>query len=362
MNKLSTTQSQQYPLLQALAGERADRTPIWFMRQAGRYLPEYRALRTKHALLKMMCEPELAAEITLQPIRRFDLDAAIIFADILTPLMSLGVDLDFIDGEGPRLGLKKAANGAPVLVPQDTPVADFTCQALSRVRKELAGTKTALIGFCGAPFTSAAYLLEESIGSRKDLATTKKFMRSEPLAWKSLQKTLVDHLSRYLLEQVEAGAQAVQIFDSWIGGISPSEFEQSILPHLVTLVANVRKKSPVPIIYFGLANHGHLSLLSQLGVNCIGVDWTIKLTAAHGLLEKNITLQGNLDPTLLLPGNDLGLRAAVEAVLEDAEQLSSFVFNVGHGLQPTTQIGAIEAVIQIVRTSQQGAMRAISHR
>jgi uroporphyrinogen decarboxylase len=163
------------------------------------------------------------------------------------------------------------------------------------------------------------------------------------------------HLSRYLLEQVESGAQAVQIFDSWIGGISPYEFETSIFPHLQELVAHFRRSSNVPIIYFGLANHGHLPRLAELGVNCIGVDWTLRLSLAQKLVGRDITLQGNLDPTLLLPGNDKNLEQETRQILQDASTLPAHIFNVGHGVQPTTQISAIERVLKIIRQEEQGS-------
>ena len=338
------------PLLEALSGKKPKRTPVWFMRQAGRYLPEYRELRSKHSLLNLMTSPELAAEITLQPIRRFDIDAAIVFADILTPLVSLSVSLDFVDGEGPKLSLPSDINGfIKTAKPCSRDVAPFTIETLKLVKKELISKNIPLIGFCGSPFTVAAYLIEGESPEKKKLQKTKEFMRVNPSQWHALMSLLTTHFGVYLLESANAGADAVQIFDSWIGGLSPYDFSEFVLPHVQNLVKQVRTQSNIPIIYFGLGNIGHFNLLSDLEINAVGVDWSTSLSTARRIINRPLTLQGNLDPSVLLIEDKKIVTDAVHSVMLDASSCESHIFNVGHGVTPATRIDAIQYAIEEVR-------------
>jgi uroporphyrinogen decarboxylase len=334
-------------LLAALRGQRGQRPPLWFMRQAGRYLPEYRALRQRHKMLDLMRTPELAAEVTLQPLKRFEFDAAIIFADILTPLIDMGVGLDFVEGVGPRLS--SAADPvemvAALRIPAPQEVAAYTIEALRLVRAELPQSKS-LLGFAGAPWTLAAYLLEKSPSEDPTLERLKKFAREDPAgAYTSLCEKLCSMLVGYLSQQVRAGVDAVQLFDSWVGALSPAEFRELAAPWITRVIKDLRQQVRCPIIYFSTMSAGLLPELATLGADALSVDWRVSLGRLphYGV---NVA-QGNLDPTLLY-SDSARLSREVQRVLEEGRLLKGHIFNLGHGILPTTPIENVARVVEQV--------------
>jgi uroporphyrinogen decarboxylase len=337
--------------LSTLTGvKRSAETPIWLMRQAGRYLPEYRALREKNSMLQMVMTPELACEVTLQPLRRFPLDAGIIFADILTPLIGMGAQLDFKKGEGPVIE-NPVRSGAAIEALRVTPPEEsvaYTLAAIRLVVRELRG-KTPLIGFCGAPFTLASYLVEGH--SPGDFQYTKALMVGEPKLWHTLQTKLVELSANYLVAQVEAGCQALQIFDSWLGSVGPREYDEFVAPYLSQLVSSVRDRVKVPIIFFATGVAALFPRLSALNVDAFGVDWRISLPDARDLIGRPVPLQGNLDPQLLTGPWEYVKRSA-EAILAEAQDISGHVFNLGHGILPHTPVENVERLVALVKEAR----------
>lgn len=333
--------------INALKGIRSSETPMWLMRQAGRYLPEYRALREGNTMLQMVMTPELACEVTLQPLRRFALDAGIIFADILTPLIGMGAQLEFRKGEGPVIDnpVRSRADVEGLRVPHPEENVGYTLQAIKLVVRELGG-KTPLIGFCGAPFTLASYLIEGQ--SPGDLQYTKGMMVGEPEAWHVLQSKLAALSADYLVAQAEAGCEALQIFDSWLGYVGPREYDALVEPYLRELVQQVRARTSVPLIFFATGVAGLFPRLSKLNVDVFGVDWRISLAQARGLLGRDVPLQGNLDPQILT-GDWSYVEKSARAILEDASELSAHVFNLGHGILPHTPVVNVERLVELVK-------------
>lgn len=326
-------------LLRALSGEKSISPPIWLMRQAGRYLPEYRALREKAGSFLDLCfNPEWAAEVTLQPIRRFDFDAAIIFADILLIPYALGQDLTFATGEGPKLGaLPKPGQEQPDRL-------DPVYEALRRVRSSLPPDK-ALIGFCGAPWTVACYMIE---GSGGEFARARRFARDERGGFLELLDRLAIASADYLCRQIEAGADAVQIFDSWSGLVASEDFVDFVIAPTRKISAEVKRHFPqVPIIGFPRgAGENCPAYARQTGVDGLGLDQTITLDHAAAL-QNILPVQGNLAPELLVQGG-LPMRQAVTAILQ---RLSGqpFIFNLGHGIVPQTPIEHVTELVRLVR-------------
>ncbi len=334
--------------LDALAGKKTATTPIWLMRQAGRYLPEYRKLREGNSMLQMVMTPELACEVTLQPLRRFPLDAGIIFADILTPLIPMGARLDFKKGEGPVIEnpIRSAADVEKLHEVDPYEGIGFTLNAIKLVTSELGG-KTPLIGFCGAPFTLSCYLIEGQ--SPGDLENVKRFMIAEPKAWDALQKKLVKLSVDYLVAQVESGCSALQVFDSWLGYLGPREYERFVAPYLEDLIAQVKAKVSVPVIFFATSVSGLFPKLSRLKADAFGVDWRISMTQAAQLLGRPTPLQGNLDPQILTCSWEYVERYAKD-ILAEARSLPSHIFNVGHGILPHTPVENVERLVELVKS------------
>jgi uroporphyrinogen decarboxylase len=331
--------------LAAAAREPAAHTPVWFMRQAGRYLPEYRAIREHHTLLEICANPELAAEVTLQPVRRLGVDAAILFADILLPLVPMGLDLVFASGEGPVIR-------NPVRQPEDVAalravdVPDALSSVLEAVRlvRGALDEQVPLIGFAGAPFTVASYAIEG--GSSRHFIEVKRFMYAEPAAWAALMDRLVTILGDYLAAQVEAGAQALQVFDSWAGILSPGDYRRYVLPHSKRLFDRLRTLG-VPTIHFGVDTTALLDLLREAGGDVIGLDWRVPLDEAWVWVGPDRAVQGNLDPVALFaPRRELEDR--VRDILRRAEGKPGHIFNLGHGLLPTTPVDQVRAVVDLV--------------
>ncbi len=331
--------------LKACRGEDVDCTPIWFMRQAGRYMQEYRKLRENHSLLELCTTPDLAKEVTLQPIRRFDLDAAIIFADILLPLKSMGVGFDFVKGKGPVIH-------QPIRTPADVeklhagdPEEDLKCvlETLGLVRSEL-DPKIALIGFAGAPFTVASYMIEG--GYSRNFLHTKLLMYSHPEAWKRLMETASEIMARYLAAQIEAGAQVIQLFDSWVGCLEPEDYRRYVLPYSQKIFSRLKSYS-VPLLHFGTGTTTLLELMKEAGGTVMGVDWRISLKEARSRLGSDTPIQGNLDPVSLFAPPSF-LEEKVDQVLEQADGHPGHIFNLGHGILPETPVENVEAVVQWV--------------
>lgn len=317
--------------LRAARCEPVDTTPVWFMRQAGRYMAEYRELRKGHTMLELCKNPELACEVTLQPLRAHKVDAAILFADILLPLEPMGAPFEFAAGEGPVVHdpIRSAADVARLRVCDPDDGLGYVLEAIRLIRREIDG-KIPLIGFAGAPFTLASYLIEG--GKSSQYIKTKRLMFSEPRVWQELMEKLSEVVRRYLVAQVASGAQAIQLFDSWVGALSPEDYENSVEPYVSHILQDVMKLG-VPVIHFGTGTTTLLELQKRAGGTVIGVDHRLSLSEASRRLGPNVALQGNLDPMLLLaPWEVLRLRA--EKVVEEGKRLPGHIFNLGHGIVP----------------------------
>ncbi len=316
------------------------------MRQAGRYMPEYRELRTKYSILELIKDPVLACEVTMQPINAFDLDAAIIFADILPPLEGMGLELEFLKGEGPVIHnpVRTAKAVGQLVLPEPRETLSFTLEAIKLVRKELEPRGIPLIGFSGAPFTLASYAVEG--GASKNRIEVKKLMWNEPVAWHSLMNKLATLAGEYLLAQAEAGAQALQLFDSWVGELSPADYEKFVLPYSRKAL-EIASKAGVPLIHFGTGTSGMLPLIQKAGGDVIGVDWRTDLAAAWDELGDSVAVQGNLDPVALFAGWD-ALQPQVEKILDRVKGKPGHIFNLGHGILPETPVDTVRRLIDLV--------------
>jgi len=335
--------------LKACRREPVSRTPVWFMRQAGRYMQEYQKIRANHSILDVCKTPELAAEVTLQPINRFSLDAAIIFADILLPLEPMGLQLTFVEDKGPVIRNpirdEAAINQLRMVGGEAFP---FTDKAIRLARKSLEG-RVPLIGFAGAPFTLASYAIEG--GSSRSYIHTKALMYSKPDLWKRLMEKFVAVLMEYLRVQIQAGAQAIQIFDSWVGSLSPGDFREYALPY-VRHIFHLLKKEGIPLIYFGTGTATLLSSMKDIGCDVIGLDWHVNLDEAWGILGDQVAVQGNMDPVLLYaPIPEIERR--VKDILNRAGNKPGHIFNLGHGILPQTPVDHVEATIAIVKKLSQ---------
>lgn len=322
------------------------------MRQAGRFLPEYRELRAKHSMLEAIRTPELATEITLQPLRRFDLDAGIIFADILTPLIGMGINIDFVQGEGPKIfnPIKSSADIQKLRLPPPEENVGYTLAAIKMVSGELTPKGIPLIGFSGAPFTLSCYLLEEE--SPSTAPDVKRFMLQERAAWETLQQKLARLVADYLVAQAESGASALQLFDSWVGALAPAEFEVFVAPHLRAILQQVKSRTEAPVVYFGTGTNGLLPLIADLGYDVVGIDWRISLADAARLLPTDIPVQGNLDPLLLANASPAYLEGRVRDVLRERTAFKHHVFNLGHGIVPHTPPDNVTRVLEIVHSER----------
>ena len=331
--------------LRACARLPVDATPVWFMRQAGRYLPQYRAIRTKYSLLEITRRPEVAAEVTLQPVEALGVDAAILFADILLPVEPMGLRLEFVPGKGPVIHepVRTAADVERLRVPDPRADLGHVLETVRLVRRALEGRDVALIGFAGAPFTVASYMVEG--GPSRHYRTTKQMMYAAPDAWNALMTKLADTLAAYLTAQVEAGAQAVQLFDSWVGALSLPDYRRYVLPYSQRVLKAV-EATGVPVIHFGTGTAHLLEAMREAGGTVIGVDWREPLDRAHARLGDGVALQGNLDPIALFAPPEV-LREQVQDVLRRAPRVGH-IFNLGHGLLPDTPVEAVRAVVEMV--------------
>jgi uroporphyrinogen decarboxylase len=329
--------------LKALRGEAVDTTPIWIMRQAGRYLPEYRATRARAGDFLTLCKtPELACEVTLQPIERLGVDAAILFSDILVPLEKMGVPLAFPD-DGPRLQpVRDEAGIAALRVPDAEAELPFVMSAVRLIRQALDG-RVPLIGFAGAPFTLLTYVVEGRTG--KQFTETKRLLFTAPAAAHALLQKLADTVADYLAAQIRAGAQAVQLFDSWVGQLAPEDFRVFAAPYVRSVVERL-KPLGIPLIYFANDGGSLLHDASTLGAECLGVDWRTPLDEARARVGGAVTLQGNLDPCVLFaPIAEIERRASDVIGRAGGRR---HVFNLGHGILPATPPEHAQALVEIV--------------
>jgi uroporphyrinogen decarboxylase len=329
--------------LRAIRGEPVEHTPVWYMRQAGRSLPEYLAVREGVGMLESCMNPDLVTEITLQPVRRYGVDAAIFFSDIVLPLKAVGVDLDIVPGVGPVVAdpVRTLADVAaiPDLTPEHVP---FTTAAITSLVGELGATP--LIGFAGAPFTVASYLVEG--GPSKDHARTKAMMYGAPDVWDALLGKIAAIDSAYLRVQVEAGASAVQLFDSWAGALTPEDYRRSVLPHSAAVLAAVGELG-VPRIHFGVGTGSLLGLMAEAGADVVGVDWRTPLASAIDVVGDR-AVQGNLDPTLVLaPPGVMTARAG--EIIEAGRRAKGHVFNLGHGVLPSSDPDQLARLTEFVQ-------------
>lgn len=335
-------------LLRAAAGEQVDHPPVWFMRQAGRSLPEYRALRAKHASTSMLesCRtPELVTEITLQPVRRHGVDAAIFYSDIVVPLVAVGVGIEIVPGTGPVVAspVRDTADLARIrpLDPSDIP---DIAESVRLLVAELGDRP--LIGFAGAPYTLASYLIEG--GPSKDHARTKALMYSEPELWHALLSRLADVSAEFLRVQLDAGASAIQLFDSWAGGLSAADYEQYVLPHSSRVFAALAGYS-VPKIHFGVGTAELLDLMRQAGASVVGVDWRTPLDVAAARIGGATPVQGNLDPAVLLADWSV-VEQHVRRIVDEGRRSPGHIFNLGHGVPPGTDPTVLTRIVELVHS------------
>lgn len=333
-----------HPMLKACRREPVPYTPVWLMRQAGRYMPEYRRVRERHSFLEMCQQPDLAAEITVTAVERLGVDAAIIFADILLPLVPMGVGLRYEGGDGPVIErpLRSIADieKIPPIAAADSLA--FVADAIRFVRRALAD-RTPLIGFAGAPFTLASYLVEG--GSSRQYQATKTLMYNDPAAWHRMMEMIARVTTDYLNLQVDAGADVIQLFDSWVGSLGPDDYRRFVLPHTRSVIAAVRPA--VPVIHFGTITGNLLELMREAGGDVIGLDWRVDLAQAWARLGYDVGVQGNLDPVALFAEPE-EIRRRARAILDLAAGRPGHIFNLGHGILPETPVDHVIALVDAV--------------
>ena len=333
-----------HPMMLACRSEPASYTPVWLMRQAGRYMPEYRRVRAHHDFLEMCQRPEVAAEVTVTAVERLGVDAAIIFADILLPLLPMEVGLRYENESGPIIErpVRSAADLKRIPRIDAAGALSFVGDAIKIARRAL-GDRTPLIGFAGAPFTLASYLIEG--GGSRQYQATKTMMYTEPATWHRLMETLARATSEYLNMQIAAGADIVQLFDSWVGILGPDDYRGFVLPHSAAVIAALKPR--VPVIHFGTMTGSLLELMREAGGGVIGLDWRVDLGQAWARLGYGVGVQGNLDPVALFAGIP-EIRRRVRAILDEAAGRPGHIFNLGHGILPETPVDHVRALIDAV--------------
>ena len=336
------------PLLtRACRREAVERTPVWFMRQAGRSLPEYRELRKRYDLFSVCRQPELCAEVTLQPIRAHNVDAAVMFADIMLPVIGMGVDVELVENVGPVIAdpVRTSADLERLRVPEPEEAVPFILEAVRLVRAELPAEK-AVIGFAGGPFTVAGYLIEGK--PTREFVQTKRCMYGQPEVWHALMDKLADTFAAYLRAKVMAGADVVQLFDSWVGTLSAEDYQEFVAPYSERVLAAV----DVPTIHFGTGTTHLLPAMREAGGDVIGIDWRIPIEGGWEIVGADRGVQGNLDPALLL-GPFERVAAAANRILEAVAGRRGHIFNLGHGVLPDTDPADLARLVELVhaRTS-----------
>ena len=331
--------------LKACRGEPVDTTPIWIMRQAGRYLPEYRAVRRRHSFLEVCHEPELACEVTLQPVDILGVDAAILFSDIMIPLEGMGCSIEFSPGPVFAEPVRTAADVERLRVCDPGADVPFVLDAVRLIRRELAG-RVPLIGFSGAPFTLAAYMVEGK-GSR-NFENLKRMMYAAPEVYRALMDKVTETVIRYLNAQIRAGAHAVQVFDTWGGILSPADYAQYVLPYSTRVLAGLDRS--VPVIHFVKGCGLLLDRIERAGGDVLGIDWHIDLADAVDRLGGRFAVQGNLDPTVLLGPREL-VEARAREIVEKGRRARGHVFNLGHGILPSVPVDNVKALVEAVHAA-----------
>lgn len=330
--------------LKACRGEKTEYTPVWIMRQAGRYLPEYRKVREKVDFLTLCKTPELAADVTIQPLEILKVDAAILFSDILIPLEPMGIKLEFSEAKGPIIHnpIRKEGDLDRIrnIIPEEE--LSFVTETIKILRKRI---NVPLIGFAGAPFTIATYMIEG--GSSKNFSKAKTMMYQSPEVFTRLMDFITHNTTNYLLSQINAGAQAVQIFDSWVGALSPYDFSTYALPYVQKIISAINHK--VPVIYFAFNSSSMLELVAKSGADVIGLDWRIDISDAIERLSDSLAIQGNLDPCILF-GNDELIKERVSLILQGAKKAKGHIFNLGHGILPETSPEKAIKMVEMVHT------------
>jgi uroporphyrinogen decarboxylase len=337
-----------HPFLKACRLETAPYTPIWLMRQAGRYMPEYRELRERHGFIEMCSRPELAAEVTVGAVERLGVDAAIIFADILLPLLPMEVGLHYEKGDGPTIDRPIRTDADVERIPEfEAAALGYVGESIKLVRRSL-GNKTPIIGFAGAPFTLASYLIEG--GASRQYQATKTLMYNRPETWHRLMELLASATASYLNMQIDAGADVVQLFDSWVGSLGPDDYRRFVLPHTASIIAAITPG--VPIIHFGTVTGNLLELMREAGGDVIGLDWRVDLAEAWARLGPSVGVQGNLDPIALFADVE-EIRARAKAILDKAAGRPGHIFNLGHGILPETPVDHVIALVDAVHELSQ---------
>ena len=332
------------PFLSAAAGIRATRTPVWFMRQAGRSLPEYRAVRGEGSILEAIKKPDVAAEITLQPVRRYGVDAAVLYSDIVVPAHAVGFGIDVTPGTGPVAPqpLRTSAD-LPRLRELELSDIEYVTDTVLILAREL---KVPLLAFAGAPFTVASYLIEGR--PSRTYQNTKRMMHTDEVLWHEVMERLVQHSVTFISAQLDAGAEAFQVFDSWAGALSRVDYDRFVKPHTAAVFSALAARHPgVRGIHFGIGCDHLLESMNDVGNAVIGLDWRTGIRAARSRLGADTVVQGNLDPALVLAGTETAL-AAASAVLDDNNGHPGHIFNLGHGVQPDTDPGVLHAVVDFV--------------
>ena len=331
--------------LRACLRQPVDVTPVWFLRQAGRYMAEYQAVRRHHSLLEICRTPQLAADITITAAEKLDVDAAIIFADLLLPFAPMGLDVEFVNGEGPVVH-KPVRTAADIdrLRTDRASELGYVSEAISVVAAHFKD-RLGIIGFCGAPYTLASYMVEG--GGSRNWIETKKLMYSDPGAFRALLEKLVEILAPYCRQQIEAGADAIQIFDSWVGSLSVQDYREFVLPLTTELIRRVQSFG-VPVIYFGVDTASLLPAMRSTGADVLGLDWRIPLDTAWADIAYACAVQGNLDPIALFAPQDL-LRNRIRSILSQAAGRPGHIFNLGHGIVPGTPVESVQAAVRFVR-------------
>lgn len=343
-----TEELRQSPFMRACRRESVPYTPVWLMRQAGRYMKEYRDVRASHGFLELCKTPEVAAEVTVYAAHRLNVDAAIIFADILLIVEPMGLDLEFAKGEGPAIHnpVRTREDVNRLREVEDAGALSYVYDAIRITRRELR-PNIPLIGFCGAPFTLASYICEG--GGSKNYIHTKRLMYTDPGAWHALMSLIARALPRYLNAQIEAGAQAVQLFDSWVGALSPDDYREYVLPHTREVIRNVTPG--VPVLHFGTGTAALLELMKEAGGDVIGLDWRVRLDEAWARLG-DVSVMGNFDSIALFTTPDI-IRQRAKVILDMAANRPGHIFNLGHGILPETPVENVVALVEAVHELSQ---------
>ncbi|MEM0481415.1 MAG: uroporphyrinogen decarboxylase [Nitrososphaerota archaeon] len=331
-------------LLRACRLEKTDKKPIWLMRQAGRYLPEYRGLRRDRDLLSLCKDSEAAAELTALPVLKFGVDAAILFADIAVPLEGLGVSFRIVDGEGPVVEKPIRDEGDVKDIQNfDSSKVGYVYETI-RLARSILNDRVPIIGFAGGPFTTACYMVGDVVS--RDFPLARSLMYRRPYLWKVLMETVSEAVSQYCKLQVAAGARVIQLFDSWAGSLSPSDYRESVLPYVKTLVEDIKNRG-VPVIYFTTCSAGMPELLKRTGADVIGIDWRIEIDRAWRSIGYDVGIQGNLDPAVLLADRHIIVSRAGK-IIDATRDRPGHIFNLGHGVLPETPPDNVAALVEFV--------------